>query len=257
MKWDPWDLGRIATLGLFDPEDIFNSLTGRNASDRASKALVDAVNQAMKEIQSAKTESMGYMQPYLKNAPQDYDRYRNMVQSGYFSQGAPTSFQAQNFTFDPSQKMASFGINSFAPLALPQQPQPAQAPAPTGNPFAGGIAPQQGPMGGGMGQTPFAPYLDPANIAQRTNNVPVSDAARGQIYGEGGMTGGVPGAGMQQALMHALQIYMGHNQAPWNLGGPQFGSIPRASGPTAPINPPSGFGFNSYLPGRGGYGGMG
>lgn len=135
---------------------FFDWLSKNGASNDAVGAQTDALNKAQGAIQQGADKAMGYQQPYLQNAGQDYARQRGLVQGGYYQTPYDKSFQGQSyapsgFNFNPSQGGASFapwqpqgGPASYTPARLPSQAgfappsqpqqQQTQAPAQMPNP---------------------------------------------------------------------------------------------------------------------------
>jgi hypothetical protein len=115
-------------------------------NDKAADRQYAALGQAQGAIQGAADKAMGYQEPYLKNAGQDFNQFRNLVQSGFFQQPYGKSFQSQSFqgpsyAFNPSAGKATFaswqpqgGPASFAPMALPGMPAFTPPQTPGGQP---------------------------------------------------------------------------------------------------------------------------
>lgn len=244
----------LALLGLGGLGSVFGFASGRSAQSDATAAMMDAIAKAMAEIQAGKKETMGFLEPYLKNAPADYNRYRNLVQSGYFGQGAPTSFQAQDFTFDPSQGSASFQTNSFAPLALPPMPQ-APGPAAQPDPMRLAVTPPAN-WGQPIPPTQIAQLGEKVGIGHPFNIAPpgtqfTPDVSPNAWVGPAGTIGGNPAAGMPKK-MHEFLSMLGILGPAFRGGGMNPNGIPGGSGPNIPLSPRPGgdFGGIRNLPGR-------
>ncbi len=136
--WDWKDLTGIGNL-TGDPDPIFGSLSGQNATKDAAAAQQDALKKAFAAIVGASDKAMGYQEPYTKNAGADFNKQRGLVQGGYY-QTPGNGYQGQSYTpsgfsFNPQQGQASFnpwqrqgGAPSHTPQGLPSQAGYAPAP---------------------------------------------------------------------------------------------------------------------------------
>lgn len=176
-QWqDLLGLGNIT--GNDDP--IMGSLSGANAITDGAKAQQAALQKAFDVINSYGQKSLNLQAPYLQNAGQDFNRQRNLVQSGYYQTPYNQSFtpqqnKPQGFSFNPSMGGASFtpqksaGLMGYTPQGLPPIPQMGAYQAPN--------------MNMGLTGSGGAPNLPPLSNTTTSNNDPMrnmaSDAARG------------------------------------------------------------------------------
>lgn len=156
---------------------FIKSLMQKAASGQATAAELQALQQGLSEIKNAGNQGLMAQQPYMQHAGEDFDRQRQLVQSGYFQTPYNQSFtpnqnKPQGFSFNPSQGGASFtpqksaGLMGYTPQGLPPMPtlNPYQAPKltqPLGDPGAngginGGTPGANGDPSGGL----MGPYMN-------------------------------------------------------------------------------------------------
>lgn len=108
-------------------------LIGSETNSDTQQALLSALSNAQKSIETAASRGLSYQAPYLRNADQDYTQLRGMVNSGYFQQPLNRGFtsqqaQPQSFSFNPASGTANFAAfqpgapGTFTPPSLPAFP---------------------------------------------------------------------------------------------------------------------------------------
>lgn len=97
-------------------------LSNRSSTNEAAERQYEALDKAQGAIEGGKNKALELFKPYLENAGRDYAQMRGLVQSGFFQQPYPGSFQSQSyapqgFGFNPSAGSASFA--SWQPQGAP------------------------------------------------------------------------------------------------------------------------------------------
>lgn len=182
--------------------DFYEWLSGAGAVRDAGGQMQAGADQASQTIQAAGNKALQFLNPYLQGGQQDYGNYRDKVNSGYYNQPMPGSYQP------------------------PQAPQ-RQAYNPTFNPQTQSYGQQQAPW-----QAPQAGTMQMQGLPQWTPR-PAPQAP--QVQPQGGQTGVVP------TLQDLMKIVLKQNPAPMMQSQMTPYQVPQAPGiQTNPYSSPGG-----------------